>query len=51
MDETPGYEVAYSQLVFASKSEYDPLQGNVYWTCLGFMLALFEEVVAQFKKW
>lgn len=30
VDETPGYEVAYSQLVFASKSEYDPLQGNAY---------------------
>ncbi|XP_054273914.1 exportin-2 [Macrosteles quadrilineatus] len=27
VDETPGYEVAYSQLAFASKTEYDPLQG------------------------
>ncbi|KAG8250095.1 exportin-2 [Homalodisca vitripennis] len=27
VDETPGYEVAYSQLAFASKTDYDPLQG------------------------
>lgn len=27
VDETPGYEVAYSKLAFAGKTEYDPLQG------------------------
>ncbi|KAG8192798.1 hypothetical protein JTE90_019116 [Oedothorax gibbosus] len=29
VDETPGYESAFCQLVFAGKSEHDPIQGHV----------------------
>lgn len=27
VEDTPGYEVAYSQLAYANKAIYDPLQG------------------------
>ena len=27
IEDTPGYEVAYSQLAYANKPIYDPLQG------------------------
>ncbi|GBN80500.1 Exportin-2, partial [Araneus ventricosus] len=29
VDETPGYQSAYCQLLFAGKSEHDPINGQV----------------------
>lgn len=29
VDDTPGYDVAFSQLAFATKATHDPLQGKI----------------------
>ncbi|KAL3215336.1 hypothetical protein MRX96_006601 [Rhipicephalus microplus] len=29
IEDTPGYQTAYSQLIFAGKKEHDPFQGNI----------------------